>query len=700
MPNKQIIIVLSLILVLFTASAALAEITVALTHGTNRHRPDFGFEAADEYRIYCAKNEWEPFMVLIRNDEALSNMDVTVGEFTGPGDNITEIEPYRVHYLPVDINQISHEPPDPSRAGLWPDALVPFVDHFDYEDRDGAPFDLPAYFAQGIFVDVYVPEDQTPGDYEATVNVLMNNNIIWTGAISLTVWDFALPNGMSLNSNYQYSQDQVCEYFTEYGSLTDCEEMHQKFFESYGRHRMSPYRWAMFDPTATWDTNTQTLTLDWDAWDAYHGPYLDGTFYKPGFEFQNINLERSHGGKPEELTPEDWDRLNWAARAEHFREKGWIDKAWLYLPDEPDPSEYQALRDTAALLHEADPDLQPFVTEQYEEELGPDIDIWCPDEPMFSDSIPWLPHPEIYEQLRAQGAKTWWYNCVSATVGFDYSNHMVDQESSYMRIWLWLTRRYEFTGILFWRITYLWTRQDVWESMYAEKFDCQGDGTLYYPGTPDKIGGTTDIPIPSLRIKYLREAMEDYEYFHILDERGDKEWMDAVARTVAPKTWQWEHDWEKLLDWRRIVAEKITGDLDENAPQAPSNIRAESQVESVALSWTPPADDDLAGFDVFYSVYEGDEFFGGALAADARQAVVSGLVAGREHSFWIQSFDENGNRSPISEIVSATPLSEGDDDADDEHNPNGVFVSGASDKNASGSDADDEDDDAFGGFCG
>ncbi len=697
--NKLFItIFLCTLALLSIASVAIAETTVALTHGTNRHRPDFGFEAADEYQIHSAKNEWEPFMVLIRDDAGLSGVDVTFSEFIGPGEPITVIEPYRVHYLPVNADQISHEPPDPSRAGMWPDALVPFVDHFVYEDRDGAPFDVPALFAQGIFVDVYVPADQTPGDYEATVNVLVNDNVIWTGTVTLTVWDFTLPNGMSLQSQYQYSHS-VCEYFQEHGSLGECDEIHTKFFESYARHRMSPYRWTLFDPPATWEPATQTFTLDWTEWDAYHSPYLDGTFYKPGFEFQTLNMERSHGGKPDDLAQNEWDFLNWSARADHFREKGWIEKAWLYLPDEPDPDQYPSLRDTAARLHEADPDLQPFVTEQYEPELGEDIDIWCPDEPMFSDSLPWSPFPEKYEELRAQGAKTWWYNCVSATIGFDYSNHMVDQESSYMRIWLWLTRRYEFTGILFWRIQYLWSRQDVWESMYAEPFDCQGDGTLYYPGTPDKIGGTTDIPIPSLRIKYLREAMEDYEYFHILDERGDKEWMDGVARTVAPKTWQWEHDWEKLLEWRRIVAEKITGDLDENAPDPPENLSAEARVEAAELSWSAPADEDLAGYDVFYSVYDGDQFFGGSLGADAQGALVSGLAPGREHSFWIQSFDTDGNRSPISDIVSATPLSAGDDD-DEDHNPNGVFISDSSEGNLSDDGDAAGDEDGFGGFCG
>jgi len=683
------ILTAGLCLVFFLTGAAQADYLVGLSHGTYKHRPEFSFEPQDTYHIYSAQNEWEPFQVLIWDDNGVNNVDVVITDFTGPGDDITTVEPYREHYLEVLPGQVSHTPPDPTMAGWWPDGLVPFVDHYDYEDRDGAPFDVQAEFAQAVFVDVFIPEDQTPGDYTATVTVTADGRADWTGTVILTVWDFALPNGMSLeSSNYSYSRDGLCEYHQEHGATTDCEILHQRFMEEYARHRMSAHRWHK-TPEYDWDDGTQTLTYHWDEWDDYHATYLDGTFYKPGFEMTTVNLPRSFGNPPSGLTQDEWEDLHWASWGQHFREQGWLDKLWCYLTDEPAANEYPGLVAKAARIHAADPGLQVFITEQYEPELEPAIDIWCPDEPMFSDSIPFMPKPYEYEQQRALGKKTWWYNCVSATIGFDYSDHMVDHESSYMRIWLWLTRRYGFTGILFWRIQYLWDRQDVWESMYSEKFLCNGDGTLYYPGIPDKIGGTTDIPLPSLRIKALREAMEDYEYFHILDEMGESDWVDDVTRTVAPKTYLWEHDPFVILDWRRKAAEKILGTLDEIAPDPPTAVTAVGQVEAVELSWTAPDDADLAGFDIWYSIYDGDRFFGGSVDADAIGATVVGLTANREHIFWVRAFDENGNRSDDSDPVTATPSAEdtGDDDTDEEPNPTLVEVSGIS----GGSDGDNAD---------
>ena len=51
---------------------------------------------------------------------------------------------------------------------------------------------------------------------------------------------------------------------------------------------------------------------------------------------------------------------------------------------------------------------------------------------------------------------------------------------------------------------------DAWTTQY--EFGNNGDGSIWYPGKPSVIGGTHDIPIESIRMKMLREGMQDYEY--------------------------------------------------------------------------------------------------------------------------------------------------------------------------------------------
>ena len=69
------------------------------------------------------------------------------------------------------------------------------------------------------------------------------------------------------------------------------------------------------------------------------------------------------------------------------------------------------------------------------------------------------------------------------------------------------------------------TRLDPWTDPVAfppfnKPLNC--DGRLFYPGTPDAIGGP-DLPVSCLRMKALREAIEDYEYFDLLDKLGHTE---------------------------------------------------------------------------------------------------------------------------------------------------------------------------------
>jgi len=657
-----------------TADVAIAEYLVGLSHGADKQRPEETFAAQNAYHLQAARNEWEPFVVLLRDDQGLTNADVAVSEFTGPGEPITLIEPYRAAYVPVPVEKISHVPPDPRNAGDWPDGLIPFVDHYVGETRAGAPFDVAPDFTQMIFVDVFIPEDQTPGLYEATVTVTADDRDPWTGTVTLEVWDFALPNGISLASNYGWSLGAVRSWHEAHGGITSRETLHYRYMEEFARHRMALYNWSLTNPDYAWNDANQTFDWDWTAFDAADGPLLDGTFYTPGYKFTSYTLPGAPGGCPGTVDPTVWEREYWAGWAQHFRDKGWDEVLFYYMPDEPRPDMYPALRDLAARLHAADPDLRPLVTEQFEEGLAGDVDIWCPDEPLFSDSMPYPPFPEVYEERRALGETTWWYNCVSAVMFLDYANHSVDAVSNYMRIWTWLTRRYHFTGILFWHTVYVIALgNDPWESMYASPF-FQGDGSVIYPGTIDRIGGETDIPIASLRMKYLREAMEDYEYFHILDLRGDDGWVDDVTRTVAPKSYVWEHDWRTLLGWRERVAQKILGIADDTPPDAPTDLTAAGVALGVQLHWTLPAAEDLAGFDIWYGIYEDDAYFGGTIHdGTATGATITGLTPGREYRLWVKAFDEAGNRSASSAIVTATPLEEDDADStegdDDDNKP-------------------------------
>ena len=109
---------------------------------------------------------------------------------------------------------------------------------------------------------------------------------------------------------------------------------------------------------------------------------------------------------------------------------------------------------------------------------------------------------------------------------------MIDAPATLNRAMEWQAWREKVTGELYYDTTYAFSRGDAWTNQYY--FSGNGDGTLFYPGTPAKIGGTTQIPIASLRLKMIREGQEDYEYLKMLADSGDATMADTEAAGLSP----------------------------------------------------------------------------------------------------------------------------------------------------------------------
>src|SRR5262249_9266267 len=74
---------------------------------------------------------------------------------------------------------------------------------------------------------------------------------------------------------------------------------------------------------------------------------------------------------------------------------------------------------------------------------------------------------------------------------------------------------------------------------------------------PAKVGGTSHIPIASLRLKMIREGMEDYEYLKLLADSGDVAMADAEAAALSPHSWQNQTDPAAIDAARHRIAVRI-----------------------------------------------------------------------------------------------------------------------------------------------
>jgi hypothetical protein len=171
-----------------------------------------------------------------------------------------------------------------------------------------------------------------------------------------------------------------------------------------------------------------------------------------------------------------------------------------------------------------------MLTKQPEPELIGNVDIWCGLTPEWT--------PERVRARREAGEEVWWYICTGPKA--PYVTEFIDHPGTELRLWPWQSWQYGVTGLLVWATTY-WTSpaayphslQNPWEDpmSWVEGYGTpagtrspwgNGDGRFLYPPRRDPNTATTpnlDGPINSIRWENLRDGMEDYEYFWLLDQQ-------------------------------------------------------------------------------------------------------------------------------------------------------------------------------------
>jgi hypothetical protein len=134
---------------------------------------------------------------------------------------------------------------------------------------------------------------------------------------------------------------------------------------------------------------------------------------------------------------------------------------------------------------------------------------------------------------------------------------MIDASPVANRIFPWLAWKYGIQGELYYSINEAYAKpKDAWDNLYL--FGGNGDGTLVYPGRARMIGGKTDIPIESIRLKLIREGLEDYEYLVLLSKHdGAAAVSDLVSRLVT-NAYTYDGHRAGIYTLRRQIAERIS----------------------------------------------------------------------------------------------------------------------------------------------
>jgi hypothetical protein len=516
-------------------------------------QPSAGARSTSPVVLAAAKNEFEAFQIAVTGDAgAVSGVSAAATALTGPG---TIPAPRLFREELISLGNASA--PD-GFTGDVPDALVPDVDDVVGEKRNAFPFNVSAGQTRVVWAEVHVPAGAQPGVYQGSVTVSAGGATLATVPVTLTVWDFALPSTSSLKSHFGLA----------YGSLDvqhaavsgDAFSVLRARYGQLGLdHRISV---SSFDDGSSRDLN---------HFEQFFGPLASGTA-PTQLQGAKLTSVRFLGDPTSSVAYGDW--------ASFFKARGWFDRLFDYTCDEPPATcAWSDISARNAIMKAGDPQFRSLVTTDVQSATAngvlSSIDVIVPvvnyldgksqqDAGGWDDQYSGAQRSE-YDAFLASGSRKelWMYQscmshgCDGTSAYFTgWPSYMIDTSSVRSRAMEWLSFAWGVTGELYWDTTFAYSQgtANPWSDQWF--FSGNGDGTLFYPGTPDKIGGTTHIPVASLRLKMLREGMEDYEYLKLLSDAGDPDLAKHLATTLFPNAWT-EPSISDLLAARETIAARI-----------------------------------------------------------------------------------------------------------------------------------------------
>jgi hypothetical protein len=573
--------------------------------------------------VQAAANESEAAQLVIRPRRPIKGLTAEVGELVGgAGSKLTgtQIELLRVGY--VDVTQPTDET---STVGAWPDPLPPL----------SGPVDVAADQNFPLWVRVNIPQEQPAGTYHGTIR-LHGQDYNSTVPLEVEVFGFELPDRMTCTSAFGFDASLAWRYH-QVKSDADRRLVLASYFQCLSDHHISPYRPAPLDPIrVTWKDLTPRSggdrdidmprsdnaskidlppgkeqaveegleasklrgpepTLDFSAWDRAMSRAID----KYHFNTFRLGVPGLGGGtfhqrhEPElqgfaEHTPQYQAAMKsyLGQLQSHLKDRGWIDEAFVYWFDEPDPKDYEFVNNGFAKLKRWAPDIPRMLTEQVEPELIGSPTIWCPISSSFQD--------DQAEERRQAGEKFWWYVCTGPKAPF--CTLFIDHPATELRVWLWQTWQRNIEGILVWQSNY-WTSSAAypdprhpqnpyddpmgWVTGYSTQVGTKrawgnGDGRFLYP--PEKAADgnpkspVLDPPVASIRLEMLRDGLEDYEYMVILKAllktQGDR--LETARRK----------QYEDLLKVPKSITESMTQFTSDPAPIEQHRLKLARAIES------------------------------------------------------------------------------------------------------------------------
>ena len=174
-----------------------------------------------------------------------------------------------------------------------------------------------------------------------------------------------------------------------------------------------------------------------------------------------------------------------------------------------------------------------------------------------------------------RGLKLWFYESNAQVAPYPtFASNTLDGNEP--RIMLWGAWYEGATGFLYWQINQ-WTLKDPWGPNI--EYGVTGDGVLVYPGHHDGllkgVGSPPEVsldgPIPSMRLKQIRNALQDWTLFTLASDKGKGDYARSQIAQIYSQlggcSWRgcgpingrfyWQSDEARMQEIRRNIARAI-----------------------------------------------------------------------------------------------------------------------------------------------
>jgi hypothetical protein len=501
-------------------------------------------------KIFGARNEIIAFQLIIEADNngidrltvALNGLSQTGGQgrinYIAPALDPTNyagraVQIFSVNYMNVETPSHAEwvypvdSPAAPKNPIGWkPVQLIP---ENARSGRGGFPLKVPGDSNQPIWIEIYTSKNLPGGIYNGVVTITADGQKREI-PLELQLFDFALPDQNSMQAMVYYESLQPKLY-----QGRDLDAEYHRF-----AHRQRIELVQAYDEAAVAAARGRFDGSEFSKARGYEGPgentgnqIIPRTFYGPGKTFDDRATAWRESDK-------------WIA----FLRKYFPNTTtFLYLPDEPGPSQYKYIRQLAENIH-SNPGpgkaLPTFVTKHYVKDLDGAIDIW--------DTGPLGYDIKRAAEERRRGRKYWIYNGGRPAAGAI----VIDAPATDPRATIWACFKHDIDNYFYWHGVH-WQhnrqkvgerKQNVWANPItfdnrgqpnkpvADQGYINGDGVLLYPGE-DKLHPEQDRgiagPISTIQLANLRRGLQDQQYLTLARKLKLDALIDEVLQAVVPR---------------------------------------------------------------------------------------------------------------------------------------------------------------------